>query len=99
MDITEVEANKVRASHMVPVGLKQKEEKEDEEEEEDEDEEEDKEEEVNLGEIIRVTGEAKVPSNTPAMESTEGKVPHLLFFGCIKLCHSVMSSVLLSDWV
>lgn len=95
MDITEVEANEVRASHMVPVGLKQKEE----EEEEEEDEEEDKEEEVNLGEIIRVTGEAKVPSNTPAMESTEGKVPHLLFFGCIKLCHSVMSSVLLSDWV
>lgn len=91
MDITEVEANKVRASHMVPVGLKQTEEEEEEEE--------DKEEEVNLGEIIRVTGEAKVPSNTPAMESTEGKVPHLLFFGCIKLCHSVMSSVLLSDWV
>lgn len=95
MDITEVEANKVRASHMVPVGLKQTEE----EEEEEEDEEEDKEEEVNLGEIIRVTGEAKVPSNTPATESTEGKVPHLLFFGCIKLCQSVMSSVLLSDWV
>lgn len=91
MDITEVEANKVRASHMVPVGLKQ--------EEEEEDEEEDEEKEVNLGEIIRVTEEAKVPSNTPAMESTEGKVPHLLFFGCIKLCHSVMSSVLLSDWV
>lgn len=91
MDITEVEANEVRASHMVPVGLKQ--------EEEEEDEEEDEEKEVNLGEIIRVTGEAKVPSNTPAMESTEGKVPHLLFFGCIKLCHSVMSSVLLSDWV
>lgn len=87
MDITEVEANEVRASHMVPVGLKQKEEEEEEEEE------------VNLGEIIRVTGEAKVPSNTPATESTEGKVPHLLFFGCIKLCHSVMSSVLLSDWV
>lgn len=91
MDITEVKANEVRASHMVPVGLKQKEEEEEEEE--------DEEEEVNLGEIIRVTGEAKVPSNTPAMESTEGKVPHLLFFGCIKLCHSVMSSVLLSDWV
>lgn len=87
MDITEVEANEVRASHMVPVGLKQEEEEEDEEKE------------VNLGEIIRVTEEAKVPSNTPAMESTEGKVPHLLFFGCIKLCHSVMSSVLLSDWV
>lgn len=91
MDITEVEANEVRASHMVPVGLKQ--------EEEEDDEEEDEEKEVNLGEIIRVTEEAKVPSNTPAMESTEGKVPHLLFFGCIKLCHSVMSSVLLSDWV
>lgn len=91
MDITEVKANEVRASHMVPVGLKQKEEEEEEEE--------DEEEEVNLGEIIRVTGEAKVPSNTPAMESTEGKVPHLLFFGCIKLCHSVMSSVLLYDWV
>lgn len=87
MDITEVEANEVRASHMVPVGLKQEEEEEDEEKE------------VNLGEIIRVTEEAKVPSNTPAMESMEGKVPHLLFFGCIKLCHSVMSSVLLSDWV
>lgn len=47
VDITKVKANKVRASHMVPAGLKQEEEEEDEEEQ------------VDLGEIIRVTSDTR----------------------------------------